>query len=34
MGRAKKFVFFKVRMDEIAEISYSGEIKRDNSAVV
>jgi predicted pyridoxine 5'-phosphate oxidase superfamily flavin-nucleotide-binding protein len=31
MGRAKKFVFFKVRMDEIAEISYSGEIKREIS---
>jgi len=33
MGKAKKFVFFKVRMDEIAEISYSGEIKRDISPI-
>lgn len=33
MGKTKKFVFFKIRMDEIAEISYSGEIKRDISPV-
>ena len=28
MSRAKKFIFFKVKMEEIVEISYSGEIKR------
>jgi hypothetical protein len=31
MSRANKFVFFKVTMEEIVEISYSGEIKRDSS---
>jgi len=29
IGKDKKFVFFKVHMDEIAEISYNGEINRD-----
>ena len=33
MSRAKKFVFFKVKMEEIVEISYSGEIKRDSSGL-
>jgi hypothetical protein len=30
-GQPKKFVIFKVKMEEIAEISYAGEIKRERS---
>jgi len=28
----KHFVIFKVKMEEIAEISYSGEIKRESAS--
>ncbi|MGE5308615.1 MAG: pyridoxamine 5'-phosphate oxidase family protein [Deltaproteobacteria bacterium] len=34
MGKAKKFVFFKIRMDEIAEIGYHGDIRRDSTSAV
>lgn len=32
MGKATKFVFFKVLMEEVVEITYTGEISRDVAA--